>query len=208
VACKGLPEQFKNKKLIFVEGKDDQGFIVGLLDFIGVKDYFVHAIQGKDNFNTDLPDFQDRPGFDKITHLAVIRDQNSDDAYESIKNILVNKMNYPLDFIPDKAGCFAGGKPKIGIFIMPGKKINGTMLEDLCLKIVENKPEMRCVDEYATCVARLKTQKKDMAKAKILAYLAAQNETVNSISLAASKGLWDYDSPWLAELKGFLENLK
>jgi hypothetical protein len=96
---------------------------------------------------------------------------------------------------------------------MPGETIGGTMLEDLCLKTVENDKAMDCVERFASCVAALLDPPKNMSKAKIQVFkahvfLATQPETVDSMGLAAQKGYWDLESPCLDELKQFLFHLK
>jgi hypothetical protein len=114
---------------------------------------------------------------------------------------------------PKKHGQFSKGNPKVGIFIMPGEAIEGTMLEDLCLKTVENHPAMKCVNEFATCVSTLENRPKNISKAKVQVFrakvfLAAQPEVVDLVGLGAQKKYWNFDSPSLDELKRFLSNLK
>ena len=176
------PTVIKNKKLVVVEGKEDVGFFVGLLDQIGINDFFVWGIGGKDVFNNDLPLLAKVQGFSDITHLVVVRDRNGDDAFDSVINILTRKMGF--------------------------SEIEGCMLEDLCLKIVEDHPVMECVNEFASCVSKLESTPKNLSKTKVQVFLASQPEVANTIGLGAQKGYWDFDSPCLTELKQFLENLR
>jgi hypothetical protein len=110
--------------------------------------------------------------------------------------------------VPSEDGQFVPGSPKIGIFIMPGNSVDGNMLEDLCLKTVEEHPAMKCVCDFAYCVSGLNNPPKNISKAKCQAFLATQPEIVNSVGLGARKDYWDFDSPALDELKQFLENLR
>jgi hypothetical protein len=96
---------------------------------------------------------------------------------------------------------------------MPGMTVQGTMLEDLCLKTVEGDCAMDCVERFASCVAGLPDPPRNMSKAKVQAFkshvfLATQPETVDSVGLGAQKGYWNLDSPCLGELKQFLLHLK
>jgi len=200
------PKEIKNKKLVVVEGKEDVEFFVRLLDHIGMKDYFVWGIGGKDEFNNDLPLLAKVAGFSDITHLAVVRDKNGEDAFDSVVNILKRKMGFVS--VPKKPGIFTTGRPRLGIFIMPGKEIEGNMLEDLCLKMVESHQAMQCVKAFAECVSNLVNPPKNISKAKVQAYLAAQPEVANTIGRGAQKGYWDFDSPCLNELTSFLKNLE
>ena len=81
------------------------------------------------------------------------------------------------------------------------------MIEDLCLKTVEKHPAMQCVNAFAECVSNLDNRPRNISKAKVQAYLAAQAEVAETIGRGAQKGYWDFDSPYLDELKSFLKNL-
>jgi len=206
VQATGIPEEIRNEKLLIVEGKDDAKFFVNLLKKLSIEGVYVTALESKSNFNDDIPDLKKRPGFQYVTHLGVIRDKDTDDAFESVKNILIRKMDF--QDLPQKNGQFATGTPKIGIFIMPGDSIAGTMLEDLCLKTVENKPAMQCVNDFAMCLDTLDEKPHNLSKSKVQAYLAAQPEIANSAGSGAEKGYWDFNSPELDELRTFLINFR
>ena len=114
---------------------------------------------------------------------------------------------------PEKPGQFSDGHPKIGIFIMPGETIEGTMLEDLCLETVKEQPAMKCVEEFSSCVSSLDSPPKNISKAKAQVFkaqvfLATQPGFVDSVGLGSQKGYWNFESPCLVELKTFLSHLK
>lgn len=200
------PEKISNRKLIVVEGKDDTKFFVKLLDEINITDFFVWGIDGKDNFNNDLPLLSKLPGFSNLTHFVVIRDNDTDDAFTSVRNIICRKIGFPN--APSTHGEFTSGTPQIGVFIMPGEAVEGNAIEDLCLKTVEKCSAMKCVNEFISCLSALKDKPKNMSKAKVQAFLASQPEIANSIGQGASKNYWNFNSPILDELKDFLRNLK
>lgn len=199
-----LPKEIKEPKLIVVEGKEDVGFFTKLVDFMKIRHYFVWPVDGKDNFLKSLPALPEISGFSKLTHLAIIRDKDMNHAFESVANSIRKMSREP----PSEHGTFTKEKPKIGVFVMPGETIEGTMLEDLCLKTVEGQLRMRCVNEFTTCVNELSDPPRNMPKSKVLAFLASQAETVNSIGLGAEKGFWDFESAHLGELKTFLNQLR
>lgn len=204
------PTPIKSKKLLVVEGQDEGNFFDALLQDTKITGVDIRYVGGKDQFKNKLPALRKASGFFNadgssfVTHLAIIRDRNSDDAFKSIVGIL-KKEEFTY---PKKHGQFSIGNPRVGIFIMPGNKIKGTMLEDLCLKTVETHPAMKCVNQFADCVSELETFPKNMSKAKAQVFLAAQPEIVNSVGLGAQKKYWDFESPVLDELKRFLSNLK
>ena len=197
-------KKIEQPKLILVEGKEDVGFFTKLLDSMAISNYYVRPVYGKDNFLKSLPALPKIRGFSRLTHFTIIRDKDRNNAFKSVTNSIKKMGHEP----PSKHGTFTNGKPRIGVFIMPGETIEGTMLEDLCLKTVEGQPRMRCVNKFTTCVNELSDPPRNMPKSKVLAFLASQAETVNSIGLGAEKGFWDFESAHLDELKTFLNQLR
>ena len=197
-------ESIRSKFVLAVEGTDEKHFFDALLRYMKITDVAIREVGGKHKFPKTLATLRKPREFDDITHLAIVRDKDSDDAFRSIKNIL-KKEGLP---VPDKPGEFSEGTPKVGVFIMPGESIEGTMLEDLCLKTVEGHPAMQCVDEFTSCVSALETVPKNISKAKAQAFLASQSETVGSVGLGAQKRYWNFDSAVLDELKDFLGHLR
>ena len=209
------PSPIKSKKILAVEGQDEENFFDALLRNMKLTDFDIRRVGGKNQFPKKLPALLKTPGFFEpdesawVTHLGIVRDKDEDEAFESISNIVATAGLKP----PTKHSTFSDGNPKVGIFIMPGTAVKGTMLEDLCLKTVEKNPAMECVNDFASCVSQLKTTPKNIPKAKVQVFkaqvfLAAQPETVDSVGLGAQKNYWDFDSPALEELKQFLSHLK
>jgi len=203
-----------SKKVLAVEGKDEINFFNALLKHIGITDIDIREVGGKRQFNKKLPALVSARGFyladgsSFVTHLAIIRDKDEDSAFESIATIVEETDLEP----PKKHSAFSNGTPKVGIFIMPGEAIDGTMLEDLCLKTVEKHKAMPCVNEYASCISALEAIPKNIPKAKVQVFkaqvfLAAQPEIVDSVGLGAQKKYWDFESSALDELKKFLIQL-
>lgn len=209
------PSSIKSKKILAVEGKDEINFFNALLLHMNITDFDIREIGGKNKFPIKLSTLLKTPGFyladgsSSVTHLAIIRDRDEDEAFKSIATIVKNAGLKP----PTKHSEFSNGSPKVGIFIMPGETIDGTMLEDLCLKTVENHKAMTCVNEYASCISSLEPTPKNIPKAKVQVFkaqvfLAAQPEIVDSVGLGAQKKYWDFESHALDELKEFLIKLK
>ena len=204
------PNPITCKKILAVEGIDEKNFFDKLLKYWGISDFQIEDVGGKDKFPKRFPALLKTPGFfapdetPLVTHLAIIRDKNGDEAFTSISNIVANAGLKP----PTKQSTFTDGYPKVGIFIMPGETVEGTMLEDLCLKTVENYPAMKCVNEFVSCASTLEAIPKNISKAKAQIFLAAQPEIANSVGVGAQKGYWDFGSPALEELKQFLSHLK
>jgi len=207
---KDAPAWIKSKKVLAVEGLDEENFFDSLLKHMNITDFDIHKVGGKNQFPKKLPALLKTPGFfapdesPLVTYLGIVRDKDEDEAFKSISKIIATLGLKP----PTKQSTFSDGTPKVGIFIMPGNKVEGTMLEDLCLKSVENHPAMKCVNEFASCVSAMEPKPKNISKAKAQTFLAAQPEIANSVGVGAQKGYWDFESPALDELKQFLSNLK
>ncbi len=202
-----LPITLRN--VLAVEGEDEKSFFNSLFKHMQMAVPDIRPVGGKDQFPRKIPALKATTGFDGVTQLGIVRDREGDNALTSIQNVLRRQGLEP----PVQHGEFSAGHPKVGIFIMPGQTIEGTMLEDLCLKTVEDHSAMRCVNDFASCVASLETAPKNISKAKTQVFkaqtfLAAQPEIVGSVGLGAQKRYWDFDSPCLAELKEFLANFK
>jgi len=209
--AKSEARRITKRSVLAVEGKDEVNFFEVLLDHIhiGVAEVQILDVGGKDQFPKKFPALLKVPGFfepdnsPRVRNLAIVRDKDGDDAFKSVANIVKTAGLTP----PDCDGGFSEGRLRVGIFIMPGQ-IDGTMLEDLCLKTVERHKAMPCVDQFASCVGALSSGPKNMSKAKAQAFLAAQPEAVGAVGLGAQKGYWNFASPALAELKTFLNNLR
>lgn len=204
------PSPIISNKVLAVEGLDEKNFFDKLLKYLSVTDFQIEDVGGKDKFPVRFPALLKTTGFfapdesPLVTHLAIVRDKNEDNAFESISNIVSAQGLMP----PTQHSTFSDGNPKVGIFIMPGTKVKGTMLEDLCLKTVENDMAMKCVNEFAACARALDPSPKNIPKAKAQAFLAAKPEIAHTVGIGAQKGYWDFDSPALHELKQFLSNLQ
>jgi hypothetical protein len=82
------------------------------------------------------------------------------------------------------------------------------MLEDLCLQSVDDDPGVSCLEDYFNCIQKkANRQPKNLAKAKIHAWLASQNEPDKRLAEAAKAGYWNWDSPAFEPLKQFILSL-
>ncbi len=200
-----LPKIIESDRVVVVEGQDEENFFNALFAHLHITGIQLAQVGGVKKFLSKMPSLRKTPGFDgTVKKFAIVRDRNGDNAFESIVNIVKK-----IDLVPpSQEGSFSSGNPSVGVFIMPGQNVEGTMLEDLCLKTVENHPAMKCVDEFQYCVSRLTPPPKNISKCKAQAYLAAQEEIANTVGLGAQKKYWDFDASCLEELKNFLENLR
>jgi hypothetical protein len=193
-----------SRNLLAVEGEDERNFFNALLSHIGVLGVQIEPVGGKHQFKNKLPALLKTPGFSLVQHLAIVRDKDEDNAFESIANTVKKAGLTP----PVGSGRFSDGSLRVGIYVMPGGDVAGTMLEDLCLETITDHPAMACVRRFADCICGLVDPPHSPSKAKCQAFLAAQVEIVNAVGLGAQKGYWDLESPVLNDLKGFLAQMR
>jgi len=184
----GQARAITSRKVLAVEGEDERNFFDKFLRQMGIVDVQIEPVGGKVQFKSKLLALVKRSGFFNVDGtpfvecLAVFRDKDEDNAFDSIANIIKE-----IGLVPStEHGKFSEIHPRVGIFIMPGETIRGTMLEDLCLKTVEGTAAMNCVERFASCIAELEPQPKKPSKARAQAFLAAQPETVGSVGLGPS----------------------
>ena len=201
----------RSEKLITVEGQDEVYFFDALLRYLEILDVEIREFGGKTKFIKKIKAINTLQNIENLKKLAIIRDADTDDinlTFESITDILkVTKIDDNTLIPPEKIGQFSHGLPKIGIYVMPDNKNNG-MLEDLCLKTVNDTEAMKCVEIFYKCAEELKGSPKIPAKSKAQVFLAAMPKIVNSVGLGAQKKYWNFDSKELEELKTFLNNFK
>jgi hypothetical protein len=200
-----MSAQIQHSRVLAVEGEDEVHFFNCLLGFLGQDDFEVISVGGKVQFNDKFPALVRRTGFEKVKKLAIIRDadDSAENAFESIKNILLRQNITP----PKRPNQFSTEEPRVGIFIMPGDFEKG-MLEDLCLRTVKNNPAMKCVEVFVDCALRLESPPKNIAKSKAQAFLATMPDIVGSVGIGAEKHYWDFNSDELKNLKDFLSDFQ
>ncbi len=216
----GSLRAFKSPKIILVEGVSDIKFFVAFLDHLEIGDFYaslmtpesriddvcVCQVKSKDKFKEILPFISTIPGFSDVTHLIIIRDADNDganNAFKSIQNLIKRAKLTP----PDKMNVFSSGSPHIGVYILPDNKNKG-MLENLCLESISDEPTLKCLDPFVNCIDGLENPPKNIAKAKVQAYLAARQETARDVGEGAEKGYWNFDADCFTDLKEFLLKLK
>lgn len=202
-----------NQILILVEGRDEVNFFNKLIEKLGLSAQ-VEDICGKDVFPTEngFKAITKLEGFENVKSIAVIRDADSGEkaahsAFQSVKTVLERNSvvcpSAPGEFIENNG-------LKVGIFIMPDCENEG-MLEDLCLKSVENDSVFKCAEKFLDCVntsAKEEEKPKNLSKAKAQTFLAGKKEVASSTGVGAQKGYWNFDHECMNKIKAFLENLR
>jgi hypothetical protein len=201
------PIKVVRPKLLLGEGQDEVRLFRSLLKHLAITDVQAEEYGGKTNLSPYLRAvaLQDEFQTGAIVSLGITRDadQNAASALQSVKAAL-SQANLT---VPALAESFAGAGPRIGVLILPGGGRDG-MLEDLCLDAVQNDPAISCLDDYFACIQKsVPVQPKNMAKARVHAWLASRPVPDRRLGEAAEKGDWPWDDPAFEPLKQFLRAL-
>ncbi len=201
-----LTHRIIKPKLLIGEGAEEVRFFGALLAHLHIGDVQVEDYKGKQGLSSYLKTLTTvRPGRERLVSLGITRDadDNARDAFRSVCGAL-ERIGLPL---PASPMDFVGEALRVGVLILPDGHSEG-MLEDLCLSAIGTYPEMRCVDEYFRCVNdAAKRQPRNMAKARVHAWLSSQTEPDKLLGVAAEIGYWPWNSPAFAHVKQFLRQL-
>ena len=193
------------RKLVLVEGKEEIRFLGALLSKIQVDDLQVLEYGGKNRLGEYMRALLCMPGFGDVVSLGVTRDAD-DDPRAALQSIQGTLRSAGLG-IPEELGKFSGENPRVQIYLFPSG-LNQGMLEDLCLQSVAEDKAIRCVDEYFDCVRKVaEREPRNLAKARVHAWLASQTEPDKRLGEAAQKGYWPLEHPVFDDLKEFLGSI-
>ena len=119
----------------------------------------------------------------------------------------ISKMGFTP---PRNNGEYTDDTPKVGLYIFPGPRYKDGILEDLCLKTVEEHESYKCVETFSETLEELTEVPSNISKAKVQVFLAARSrrKMAQNLGIGARQNHWDFESPALDELKSFLNVLK
>jgi len=198
-------------KQLLVEGRTPEIFFrewveaLELKGIVEVRDY---------GSLTVLPDFlKVFTGYkefkESVESVGIIRDAEEKPAMPAFQSVCASLRAVGLA-CPAKCGSFSDGPKRTGIFILPDCDQPG-MMETLCWTILERDPkskqEVDCVMAHLQCLGRAKVQTRNQEKAKVWTYLAGRGEFDPQVGRAAQHKVWDWNSPTLVSLTGFLRSL-
>ena len=176
------------KKILLVEGKDDQHVVYAIRDSheIDKNSFIIQEKQGIDNLFEGL-EVNLIEGSSAIERIGIVidADQDLNAGWRKTLNILRKAGYQNLPAQPEANGTIIGQdfKPTFGVWIMPDNQIRG-MLEDFLEFLVPDKDKnevwtkaVKCSQEILDEIEEEKRFSKiHLSKAQIHAYLAWQNE--------------------------------
>lgn len=177
--------QITSRKLVVVEGKDDERFFGALLKQAGLADVQCIGLGGKGEIGKAerWRALAFSPGFAEIEALAIVRDADDDpqSAFQSVKDTLRN-VNLPQPSAPFQV---QQGTPRVCVIILPDAGSRGA-LEDLCLQALAQESVMQCVEQFWECVQQQGEHlPRHISKAKLHTYLSSRREPGRRLGEAA-----------------------
>ncbi len=193
-------------RLLFVEGFDEERFFNHLFKESKIENIQIINCYGKQNIPNRIKILPVEANFEIVKTIGIVRDADNDPngAFISIVNAL-KSSGLP---IPKRQGSFTSGKPKTGIFIIPGVKREG-IFEDLCLDSVATDPAFECIEDYFACLGKIENCLPSIpSKAKMQVYLASKEKSYLRLGEAAEKGIWNLKHAAFEEILEFIEKLQ
>lgn len=204
-----LERSIKAPKQLLVEGRTPEIFFREWIEAVGLKGQVEARNYGS---LADLAPYLKlfvsyREFSETVTSLAVIRDAEDKPALSAFDSVCAALRTVGLA-CPDGLASFSGGMPRTGVFVLPDCARPG-MLETLCWAMLERDqklaPHLDCVDAYLACVRRNGAKIRNGTKARVWTYLAGMGQFDPQVGRAAQAKIWDWNSPALQALSGFLK---
>jgi len=196
-------KDIKKPNLVLVEGNDDEHFFKQMANKTKTPETFqIMQYGSKDELRKYIETLKTTHGYERVASIGITRDKDNDpEPFQSVCDAL-KAHELP---VPEKELCTTRKKPHVTVFILPGGNEEGA-LEDLCLKSVEDKPVMRCVDDYMKCIKKeTGVLPSNLSKARLHAFLASMKEPGKPIGQAVQKNYIPSDHPAFEDARRFLE---
>ena len=193
-------------KQLLVEGFDAARLLQALVGHLKLGDIQVQNFGGNWELAAFLIALRALPNFEaQVTSVGIVRDADANPA-AALQSVRAALRKAGLEAL-DRPGIPTETNPRTAVFILPDGETPG-MLKSLCLAAVEGEPAIGCVDKYVACItSETGAQPKNLAKARLYAYLAAQPKPGLRLVEAAEAGVWPWDHPAFDLLKDFLRAL-
>ena len=210
--------------IIICEGKDDERFLIWLLNnFVQegnnlFDEFQVINANGRDNLHMRLASISGHPGFDDpknaVVSIVVIFYAEKDAAATAHK--IKNAFN-KNGFAEPSAACTVCSnadaskvrypKVKTGFALFPGcdEVIESGTLEDLCLRSLANENSQEVLSSADCALEKFKSQLSRIHKNRLHTYFSLTDEYVSkTIGQAAQANAFRTDVPAIDSLKSFL----
>jgi hypothetical protein len=200
--------------LLTCEGRDDEQFLIRMLDHLQIRDVVVKRYDGKPQLPRFLLGLRDSTEFETVHALGIFRDADASprSAFQSVRDRL-QQLELPR---PRRAGELNAGVSRIdgivrtvGVFIMPDNQSPGA-LEDLCLRAIDGDAGLVCAQTFLECVqsqANVVCRDQDKSKAQLNAWLASRRDPTLRLGQAIDAGVLTAEHIAFRPIHQFLTDL-
>jgi hypothetical protein len=192
-------------RILVVEGYGDLLFYAEVLEDLGVHEkVFIQELGGNARRNAKLGTFVSPGLLDSKSAIAFIFD--ADAAPEATRNSLQNLLS-KITGKPVVDGQWSGGRPNIGLFIVPGEGQPGeieTLVWNSWAGDAANATQKQCVEGYIACMQTAGTTAQSPAKGLIGTLLAVKNDEDPRLGPGARGNVFNLGRPELEKLRDFL----
>jgi hypothetical protein len=202
--------------VIVCEGRDDERFLINMLNHLGLSSIRVEYVEGESRFRPYIRNLRARPSFSDLRGLAIVRDADTDAAAKfRHTGVLLRELGYPVPLAPATVtkGRFPasesgqiGADGVTGIVVLPPAQSVGA-LEDLCLDAIAGDPSLPCVDQLLTCVASsagIAWPEQYRSKARLNVWLGSRADPRHRLRDAISAGLFPMSHNAFGPIRQFL----
>jgi hypothetical protein len=192
-------------RILVVEGYGDLLFYAEVLEKLGVHEkVFIQELGGNARRNKKLETFVS-PGLlaSKSTIAFVFDADNAPDSTRTSLQTILSEITHQS--IVD--GQWSGGKPNIGLLIVPGGNQIGeieTLVWNSWANDVANAAKKQCIEGYIACMQTVGAAAHSPAKGLIGALLAVKNDEDPRLGPGARGKVFDLERPELQPLRLFL----
>jgi len=197
--------------IILVEGKDDEQFLSSFINELfpnSISDCNIINLQGKTNFKSQISALSKTPGFRENVKVLLIfldADDSLTNTFRSITNTL-KELNLPD---PVKPGELISDKQiKVGVYIFPNSKDNGT-LEDLLIEMIKetDNKSLECIYRYIDCIKKVQniSKLKHESKSILYSYFAIKQEPSDDPCTSIKRKALEFNCKSIEKLRKFFE---
>jgi hypothetical protein len=192
-------------RILVVEGYSDLLFYAEVLEELGAHErVFIKELGGKDGMKAKLETLVSPGLLDSKSAIAFIFD--ADTAPEATRNSLQTLLS-EITHKPVVDGQWSGGRPNIGLLIVPGGDQAGeieTLVWNSWASDAANEAEKRCVEGYISCMQTAGAVAHSPAKGLIGTLLAVKYDEDPRLGPGARRNVFNLKRPELQKLRDFL----
>ena len=169
-------------RLLIVEGKEDQEFIIQLATQMNVIDGWpmhIEQLGGKGNFGEYLRALTRHPRFRQLSTIGIVLDADfGGNTFQSVRDKIrsANERNPRKLPVPKRAMELAEGSPDIIVLVLPSSEREG-MIEDLLMDVFDEDPVSKCVDTFINCLCdeEVAISQERLPKARLRTFITGKN---------------------------------